>query len=115
MSVADLLDAQVLTDRQPAVALVDAGRPVGLLTLEQIRAVPLDDRATATLGAFATPMSEVPVASPEARITELIPRLGPGGWALVVEDGRLVGLVGPVELARAAEHARPIRAGGRRG
>jgi CBS domain-containing protein len=63
-------------------------------------------------------MSEVPVASPDEPVTELIPRLGPatGARAVVVEDARLVGMVGTVELTRAAEHARwrPLGAGGRR-
>lgn len=117
--VADLIDAQVLTDRHSAVVLLEEGRPVGLLTAEQVRAVPEDARSTTTLGAVATPMAEVPVASPDQRVTELVPRMGSatGSRALVVEDGRLVGMVGTVELTRAAERARARRvgAGGRRG
>jgi CBS domain-containing protein len=98
--------------------LVEEGRPVGLLTAEQVRAVPEDARSTTTLAAVATPTAEVPVASPDQRVAELVPRMGPatGSRALVVEDGRLVGIVGTVELTRAAEHARsrPVGAGGRR-
>lgn len=111
LTVAALLDSQLLDQPSGAVVLVEDDRPVGLVTLEQIRALAWEVRSTTTLSAIATPMAEVPVASPDQLVSEVLPRLGQatGGRLLVVDDGRPIGMVVLAELLRTAEH--PHRAG----
>lgn len=114
MSVADLLGSQALDRAGGAVALIQDDHPVGLVTLEQVRSIAWEARSTMTLGAIATPVSRLPVASPDQLVSDLLPRLteGTGGRALVVEDGRLVGMVSAGDLTKAAEHARSRPSGG---
>jgi CBS-domain-containing membrane protein len=52
-------------------------------------------------------MSEVVTAAPDDRLVDLLPRLNASGdaRALVVEDGRIVGLVTSADVARAVELA----------
>jgi len=112
-TVAELIARDLLTPDRSALPLTEEGRPVGLVTLRQARALPLEVRTTTTLGAIATPLSELPLASPDEDALELIPRLDPAtdAPALVVEDGRLVGIVSAADVARAAQHAPSRRPG----
>jgi Zn-dependent protease/CBS domain-containing protein len=113
MSVAELLASGRLDDRDPAVVLVEDERPVGLVTLETVRALAWEVRTTTTLGAVATPIADVPVTSPDLPVIEVLPRLGGagGGRMPVVEDGRLVGILAATDLLQAAERLRGAGAG----
>jgi CBS-domain-containing membrane protein len=48
----------------------------------------------------------VPTTTAQTPLPELIPRLNasPDGRALVLEEGRLVGVVSPTDVSRAIEH-----------
>ena len=48
----------------------------------------------------------MPVTTADTPLPELIPRLNasPDGRALVLEDGRLVGVVSPTDVSRAVEN-----------
>jgi Zn-dependent protease/CBS domain-containing protein len=79
------------------------GEPEGLVTLDVLRRVPADRRATTRLTDVAHPLSDVVTASPAEPFSELVKRLGsgPGARALVFDGGRLVGIVSPTDVARA--------------
>ncbi|HEY8471152.1 MAG TPA: site-2 protease family protein [Natronosporangium sp.] len=102
--VADFIDQVVLRERFSTYPLVDpAGRLSGLVTLDRIRRVPVDDRATTTLRDIATPPAEVPTATPDEPLADLLPRLSQGtdGRAVVVDgDQRVVAVVSPRDIAR---------------
>jgi hypothetical protein len=66
---------------------------------------------------IACPLPETPVAASSELLSELLTRLNEAadGRALVVDDGRLVGIVSPTDVSRAIEQAtlRGPAAGGR--
>ena len=79
------------------------GPLVGLVSVDRVRAVPAGDRRTTTLRGIAGPLAEVSLGVPDESLTELLPRLDRPAdrRALVVDDGRLVGIVRPVDVNRA--------------
>jgi Zn-dependent protease/CBS domain-containing protein len=98
-----------LTHRFSTYPLVDhLGRLTGLVTLNRVRAVPLEERATTRLLEIACAPAEVPVARPDDSLVELLERMHgcADGRAVVVDDtGRVVGIVSPSDVARALELA----------
>jgi Zn-dependent protease len=80
----------------------------GLVTLARLDALPASQRDTTTVAAVACPQAEVPTADPKELLVDVLPRLSAGcaeGRALVIDQGRLVGIlsstaiVGTLELA----------------
>jgi CBS domain-containing protein len=91
------------------------GQLEGLTTLARIRRVPPQLRATTRLIDTACPLAEVPAATPDEPVPDLLQRLqgAPDGRALVIgPDRRLVGIVSPSDIARYVQLA-VLRPGGR--
>ncbi|GAA3162159.1 site-2 protease family protein [Blastococcus jejuensis] len=107
LTVAAFVDEYLFSRRHSSFPVVDDGRPVGLLTLARVKAVPAADRATTPLRDIAWPLAEIAVAAPDDRVPDLVARLGPAGdgRALVLADGELVGIVTPTDISRAVQHA----------
>jgi Zn-dependent protease len=107
ISVGDLIDHYLFEHRHSTFPLVEAGRPVGLVTLARVKAVPAAERYRTPVLAIACPMAEVPVAAPDEPLVALLSRLGgaPDGRALVIEDGLVTGIVSPADIARAVDRA----------
>jgi Zn-dependent protease/predicted transcriptional regulator len=103
-TVAHLLDSQLQLHRFNSYPLVESqGRVVGLATMNRIRHLPADRRATTTLMEVAAPIADVPVAAPSEPVAELLGRMqsSPDGRALVLDDqSHLVGIVSPSDIAR---------------
>ena len=91
--------------RHSAFPVVDDGQTVGLVTVRRVNAVPVDDRAWATLREVACPLAEVARATPDEPVADLLPRLNEcsEGRALVFADGQLAGIVAPADISRALE------------
>jgi Zn-dependent protease/predicted transcriptional regulator len=83
----------------------DDGQTVGLVTVHRINQVPAGDRGTTTLRDAASPLSEVPRATPDEPVADLLPRLNAGSDSrvLVFADGHLAGIVSPTDISRAVE------------
>jgi Zn-dependent protease/CBS domain-containing protein len=108
LTVSELIDRYLFARRHSSFPLVDLdGRPVGLVTLARVKQVPADRRGQTWLRDIAYRLDEVPTAAPDDPLTELLPRLTrvADGRALVLEDGRLVGILTPTDITRAVEHA----------
>lgn len=105
ITVDELIQAYVLKHRHSAYPVRDfEGRPQGLVTLDRLRQVPADRRRATRVADVGYPLSEVVTSRPSEPLADLVPRLagGGGGRALVFEeDGRLVGIVAPADVARA--------------
>ncbi len=103
-TVADLVDKQLHHYRFNTYPLVGpSGHLEGLTTMARIRHVPPEARSTTRLGDVASPINEVPRATPSEPIADLLQRMqaSPDGRALVIdESGRLVGIVSPSDIAR---------------
>ena len=106
--VSEFVERHLLQRRHASFPLLDAaGEPAGLMTAGRVKAVPRDRWPDTPLSAVACPMSEVPVAAPDEPLTDLLPRLGveTGGRALVLDRGRLVGIVSPLDITRVIERS----------
>jgi Zn-dependent protease len=106
--VSEFVERHLLQRRHTSFPLLDSvGRPAGLVTAGRVKALPRDRWAHTPLSAVASSMADVPVTTPEEPLSELLPRLdGPtGGRALVLDRGRLVGIVSPLDITRAIERS----------
>ena len=81
------------------------GRIIGLVALAQVRATTAGERATCRVSDVSIPLEDLPTASPSTPLVTLLERLtdGTGGRALVFDNGALVGIVTPADVARAVE------------
>ncbi|MGC1213560.1 MAG: site-2 protease family protein [Micromonospora sp.] len=107
MTVADFVDHYLFAYRHSALPLIEEGRPVGLVTLDRVRGIPADQRASTTLAQVACRSDELVLASPDEPLNDLLPRLSEcaDGRALVVTDQRLVGIVSPSDISRAVQRS----------
>lgn len=107
VTVADFVDRHLLAHRHSAFPLTDQdGPPVGLVTLDRVRQVPYEQRAAVRIRDVACRPDELVLAAPNEPLTELLPRLADcaDGRALVVDNGRLVGIISPSDISRAVQH-----------
>ena len=109
LTVADFIAQVALTHQYSTYPLVDAYRRLtGLVTLNRVRAVPPELRATTRLHEIACAPSEVPTARPEEPLVELLERMHgcADGRAVVVDDAdRVVGVVSASDVARSLQLA----------
>jgi Zn-dependent protease len=106
ITVDELIDRYVLRAHVSAFPVVDDDRRLqGLVTLDRVRSLDASRRSTATVGLVASPLAQVAVASPDEPANALISRLAlsPDRRALVVDRGRLVGIVSSTDITRALE------------
>jgi CBS domain-containing protein len=103
ITVEDFIQRYVLGDRHSAYPVADRdGSIIGLITLAQLRGVAPSQRAATLVREAAMPLSRVPTAAPDEPLTALLERLGShgGNRALVVDGGRVVGIVTASDLSR---------------
>lgn len=89
--------------RHSAFPVTDpAGRLVGMISVNQAGQVPLAERDSTTVATAMVPLDDVPTASPEDPLVHLLPALeaSPVSRALVLENGRLVGIVTNSDIIR---------------
>ena len=107
LDVERLVHDYVLGRRHSAFPVVDeAGAPVGLVTLEDVRRLAPDRRAHVTVGDIAVPMAAVPVVHPGDLGVTVVERMRATGSrrALVLDGtGRLVGIISNADVVRALE------------
>ncbi|WJV44745.1 site-2 protease family protein [Streptomyces flavofungini] len=84
------------------VVTVD-GAVVGLVSVRRINRTPLPDRSDTVLRNVMRPLAEVSTARPDDLVVDLMPRLrtAPERRALVLDGGRLVGIVAMSDVDRA--------------
>ncbi|GGO61991.1 zinc metalloprotease [Nonomuraea cavernae] len=117
-TVATLIDHVVMVSHLSTYPLVDEhGVFAGLVTLNRLRRVPADRRASTLLRDIACPPGDVPTARPDDLLTDLLTRMdgSADGRAVVLDDaGHLVGLITPSDISRVIQTAdlRPRRPGG---
>jgi Zn-dependent protease/CBS domain-containing protein len=94
--------------RHRAFPVIDLdGRAVGVVRLGQLAAVPPAARAVRRIGDVATPTGPATTLAPDEPASAAARVLTPATpFALVVESGHVVGVVGAVDLARAVDMVR---------
>ena len=106
LTVDAFLERYVLGHRCSAFPVSGAGGELeGLVTLARLKSVPAAERAATRVAAVACPLAEVATATPDEPVADLPGRLSgcSDGRVLVVDGGRLVGIVSPSDLTRVLE------------
>ena len=117
ITVQAFIDDYVLTHHHSAFP-VDTweGRLAGLVTLNQLRAVPRDQRSFRRVEDVAWPLDQVATVHPDQPALEAVSSMaaGGGGRVLVVDADRLVGIISPSDVTRALQRS-ALRTGGHDG
>ncbi|MEU8246440.1 site-2 protease family protein [Nonomuraea sp. NPDC048916] len=117
-TVAALIEQVVMVSHLSTYPLVDErGVFAGLVTLNRLRRLPADRRASTRLRDVSCPPDQVPTARPDEKLTDLLVRMDgcADGRAVVLDSaGRLLGLITPSDISRMVQTAdlRPHRPGG---
>jgi len=115
LSVGRFVDEVVSPRRFTTYPVVEDGRVVGLLPFRCVAEVPRTDWDTRTVRDCMLALDQVPVLGPDDDASVALETVGSSevNRAVVLEDGRLVGLLSITDLARALEMPprRPSRAG----
>jgi len=103
-SLQSLVEECVLRHGHRSYPVVEQGRVVGLIALEDLRDTDAPARSAETVGARMRPLSELETVSPDAPVTEAMGRLSSAGpRLLVLRDGELAGLLTAERLAHFVE------------
>jgi Zn-dependent protease/CBS domain-containing protein len=108
ISVEDLLHRFILGHRHSTFPVHDQrGDLTGLVTIGAVKTVRPEARPSTPVRSIACPRDQVPTAGPDESLASLLERMGGcgDGRALVLEDGRLVGLVSPSDISRAVQRS----------
>ena len=105
LSLGGFMDGLVWRTRFTTYPVVEDGRPVGLLPFRRGADVPRADWDRRRVRECMVPLAELTTVAEDALVADAAIELqGDGiGRALVVEDGRLVGLLSVTDVARALE------------
>lgn len=95
-----------------AIPLLDFdGRPSGIVEVRRLMAVPAAQRAQVRVRELAAPLSQCVLASPGDSLVDVLEQGGPTRplRILVMDEGRLVGIVTGYDIARLAQRHLPAR------
>ena len=99
-NVAEALELYQIGPRLQTLAVEEAGRVTGLLGRAEVEAVAVEARATTPVGAAMTRIGPSDVMEAETPLLEaLVREAGPTRHIVVVEGGRVVGLIGHTEVS----------------
>ena len=112
MTVDRFLEGVVHGRGHTVYPVVDEGRFRGLISLRAVGSVPLDRRATRTVGEEMLPGADVPVLRPEQPVEDSFDSFSRDTRrVVVVDEGRVVGILSPADVVKAVEIER-LRRGG---
>ncbi|TQF01240.1 CBS domain-containing protein [Kitasatospora acidiphila] len=106
-----LADLATRTHQQVVAVLDFDGRPSGLVDLTRLLTVPSARRAAIRVRELARPLRECTVAGPGDDLLEVLDHATTQPPILVLDDGRLVGIVTTDDIARAAQLRTPASPG----
>ncbi|MFG3310167.1 site-2 protease family protein [Streptomyces wuyuanensis] len=116
-TVGDFLTDPHYRFRHSAFPVVDAGNTtIGLITLKRADAVPVEDRPSTSVERVSLPLEDVATPQPGDPLARLVPDLqsSPAHRALVLDSGRLVGIVTTSDISRVIARLNPSPAWSRR-
>jgi Zn-dependent protease len=110
MTLDQMAAAVAGTARHTAYPVVDNGRVLGLMPLRCLAEHSPTEWALRTVDACLIPLAEIPVFTPDAPAREALEELAgsPTGRGLVVQEGRLIGILSITDLVRALDFGRPV-------
>lgn len=109
----EFVDRFLLEGRHLGYPVMENGAPVGLVSLHGVRRVPRAEWSIRSVGAAATPLTEQLTTGPGERMERVLEKLqaAPVGRLLVLDEGRLAGILTRSDLARWLERARLLEGG----
>jgi Zn-dependent protease/CBS domain-containing protein len=112
LSLQDAVDDYFMRYDHGAFPVEEQGRTIGLLTLRGVRRVPKEQWPTRRVRELMVPLGDQVVVAPDARMDDVLGKLqdGEAGRVLVVQDGEVVGIITPSDLARWLRRARALQA-----
>ena len=110
-SLGQFMDEVAWSRRYTTYPVLDDGRPIGLLAFRSVAAVPRDEWDTRRVRDAMLSREQVPLLTEEQAALDALAHLSTSdvNRGLVIDDGRLVGLLSITDLARALEVGRPSR------
>ncbi len=103
VTIAAVVEDFVMRTRYSAFPVVDdRGRLTGLITLNRMRSLNAEQRRATYVSDVACERDEIVVAGPDESVTAVLPRLAnsPDGRAVVVDEGRVIGILSPTDISR---------------
>jgi CBS domain-containing protein len=98
------MDDVVWSRRHTTYPVVDDGRALGLLPFRKVAEVPRAEWDSRPVRECMLGPDDVPVLDEDDDLVDVLPELSEGiGRALVLDHGRLVGLLSVTDVARALE------------
>lgn len=112
-TLSDVVDGIVWSARYTTYPVVDGARPIGLLPFAALAGVPRAAWESTRVADCMIPVDRVPLLEPDLDAVDALTAIGGSETrrALVVEDGRLVGILSIADLTRALDAGPPPRAG----
>jgi len=109
-TIDDVIEGWFLPGRRDAYPVTLDGIVLGLLHVSDVANVPVDRRATATAAQVMRPTYDLPTANPHESLADVVMRLGSSdnSTALVLDGGRLVGLVDVRDVGALAARIRQL-------
>ena len=103
----DFVDRHVLEGHHRGYPVAAEGRPLGLVTVRQVRGVPREEWPRRTVEEVMVPVERGIAVPADAPMADVVSRLGEetGGRLLVTREGRLEGILTRADLARWIERA----------
>jgi CBS domain-containing protein len=107
-TIGRFMDDVAWSQRFTTYPVLDGGRPVGLLAFASVAAVPRSEWDTRLVRDTMVRLDEVPLLTEDAKAVDALEELSAptANRGLVVENGRLAGLLSITDLARALEVGR---------
>jgi CBS domain-containing protein len=102
LTVRQLIHDYFLAHGYGGFPVVEGERVVGLVSLGEVKRVAAEDYDRRSVGEVMTPLSEALIIVPEEDVSVALQRMGEGGLGrlIVMERGRMVGLVTKTGLSR---------------
>jgi Zn-dependent protease/CBS domain-containing protein len=107
LTLREFVDEQILNGHHRAYPVVEQERPVGLITIDQIKTVPQSEWSAKTVREAMAPLEEVPVVDRQEKMSDVLQKLGQAtvARAFVVSGERLEGVITRADLTRWLERA----------
>jgi Zn-dependent protease/CBS domain-containing protein len=111
LTLGELMDEVAGSRQHTTYPVVEDGSPIGLLPFWAFAAVPRTEWDRVRVRDCMTGLDEVPTVAEDATALEALAELQEGDLrrALVVDDGRLLGILSISDIAHAIEIRKPIR------
>lgn len=112
ISLQRLVDEYILPFGLRAIPVVQAGQPVGVISLHDMRKVPREQWGDIPVGHAMAPIERVRIVAPQQPIADVLPLLADGDVGLlpVVENDTLVGILSREALVHALDIRRNLGA-----